>query len=188
MGRNWQVLGNQQGSVIVVVIMILVLLTMVGVSSINTSSTEVMIATNEQLHRIAFFEADGGTEAGIRLLDMGLEDREWEDGDVIGDVKVERGNFYLNDSSDTPDPVASDANRDAFLPQGATANQAHTNIKVRGNPQLAAGTAIELAAGYEGKGKGIAGGGAWMIYDVYAQHSGIRQNQAVVHLQWRYIP
>jgi hypothetical protein len=188
MGRNGQVLGDQRGSVVVVVIMILVLLTIVGVSAINTSTIEVMIATNEQLHRIAFFEADGGTEAAIRLLDMGLEDREWEDGDVIGDVKVERANFYLNDSSDTPDPVASDANRDAFLPQGAAANQAHTNIKVRGNPRLASGTAIQLAAGYEGKGKGIAGGGAWIIYDVYAQHTGSRQNQAVVHLQWRYVP
>ena len=48
-------LNNHNGSVIVVAIIILALLTILGVSSTNTSTLEVRIATNSQDYQLDFY-------------------------------------------------------------------------------------------------------------------------------------
>ena len=130
------IITNQRGSVIIIAMIMLVLLTIIGVSATNTSNTEVQIATNEQLHKIAFYAADGGTEAGIKLLHQNIIERDWSDNAVLGDLELDgytdNGMFYTNDIDSTPDPMPSDTNRDAFLPAGDTAGQPHTNSKYRG--------------------------------------------------------
>ena len=61
-------LKNEQGSVIVIAIIILALLTIIGISATNMSSTEVKVSTNAMLHNIAFYAADSGIEAGRGAL------------------------------------------------------------------------------------------------------------------------
>lgn len=187
MRQSGAFIKNERGSVIVIAMIVLVLLTIIGISATNTSTTELQIATNEQLYKIAFYAADGGTRAGAKLLMENIIDRDWNAGDVIGSVAVEHADFYQNNASNTPDPVPSDTNRDAFLPAGAAAGQPHTNLKMCGNAQLSSGTATQLAAGYEGKGKGAAGGGVWVVYDVRAEHRGVRSSRASVTLRYRYV-
>ena len=63
----------------------------------------------------------------------------------------------------------------------------HTNIKVRGDRELSEGTATQIAAGYDGKGKSAAWGGAWVTYDVRAQHVGIRNSRSTIHVRWRHV-
>ena len=171
---------------------VLVLLTIIGVAANNTSTTEVQIASNEQLHKIAFYAADGGTEAGIKLLEKNIIERNWFDNATIGNIQLDghsdNGTFYANNEGNTLDPIPSDTNRDAFLPAGYSAGEPHTNIKVRGNGELSEGSATQLASGYDGKGKGAASGGVWLFYDIRAQHVGARNSQAMVHVQWRYVP
>jgi hypothetical protein len=184
--------NNQRGSVIIITMIILVLLTIIGISAIDTSTTEMQIATNEQLHKIAFYAADGGTEAGIKLLEQNLIERDWADSAVVGDVALnghsDNGLFYTNDSANTPDPIPSDTNRDAFLPTGYAAGQPHTNLKVRGSGTLAEGSASQLASGYDGKGKGAASGGVWLYYEIRSQHVGVRNSRSLVTVNWRYVP
>ncbi len=62
------ILKNQQGSMIVIAMIILALLTIIGISATNMSSTEVMVSTNAMLHNIAFYAADSGIEAGRTAL------------------------------------------------------------------------------------------------------------------------
>ena len=52
------IIGNNSGSVTMLALMILVLLTLMGVSGINTSSLELRSATNDHLYKLAFFGAD----------------------------------------------------------------------------------------------------------------------------------
>jgi len=64
-----RILNNQNGSVMVFALILLVLLTIMGLSTINTSTIEVKIADNEQRHKMVLYAADAGIEAGRAALD-----------------------------------------------------------------------------------------------------------------------
>ena len=53
---------------IIMAVIILALLTVIGISATNTSTTEVQVSTNAVLHNIAFYTADSGIEAGRAAL------------------------------------------------------------------------------------------------------------------------
>ena len=59
---------NEQGSVIIMAIMILALLTIIGISAINTSSNEQHLAVNTLLYERAFYAAEGGIEHAKGVL------------------------------------------------------------------------------------------------------------------------
>ena len=65
-----RILNNQDGSVLVLALILLVLLTLMGLSTINTSTIEVKIADNEQRHKIGLYAADAGIEAGRAALNI----------------------------------------------------------------------------------------------------------------------
>jgi Tfp pilus assembly protein PilX len=60
---------NEKGSVVVIALMMLALLTIIGISATNTSTTEVQIATNEHLYKIAFYATEAGVDVGRAALD-----------------------------------------------------------------------------------------------------------------------
>ena len=60
--------NQEKGSVMIVALLILVLLTVIGISATTTSTTEVQIATNDQLNKMVFYAADAGLEVGRRVL------------------------------------------------------------------------------------------------------------------------
>ena len=62
-------LDNQNGTVLFIALVFLALLTLVGVSSISTSTTEVRIASNSQYNRVEFYIADSGWKQGAMWLD-----------------------------------------------------------------------------------------------------------------------
>ena len=64
-------LQSEQGSVIVVALLVLVILTLLGISASNTSTVELQIAANDQLHRIAFYNADCGICTAVRQFRIG---------------------------------------------------------------------------------------------------------------------
>ena len=66
-------------------------------------------------------------------------------------------------------------------------NGPHTNIKIGGASRFSKGSAIQMAAGYEGLGKGAASGGASIIFDVYSQRIGANNNSAIHFMQWVHI-
>ncbi len=61
-------LHNENGTVLFVAIVFLALLTLVGVSSISTSTTEVRIASNSQYNKVEFYIADSGWKEGAVWL------------------------------------------------------------------------------------------------------------------------
>ena len=85
------------------------------------------------------------------------------------------------------DGVPTDINRDAVYPRTALNSEPHTNIKAVGNTTLSTGSAVQLIAGYEGKGKGAAGGGAWITYDVRAERRDVSDTDVRILLGWRHV-
>jgi len=193
-------LNNNRGSALVVALLMLVVLTLIGISATTTTTFELQIAGNDKLYKRAFYAADGATEMGGELLEQNIEDRDWDFGEDgvnppsdtnplnRGNVRLESANPYMNREGD-PGVVGtpSDANRDAVYPRTATDSEPHTNIKAVGNTTLSTGSAVQLIAGYEGKGKGAAGGGAWITYDVRAERLDVSDTEVRVLLGWRHV-
>jgi len=134
---------------------------------------------------------------GGELIEQNIEDRDWDFGaDGVtavspsnplarGNVRLESPNPYMN--REPMDGIPSDINRDAVYPRTAINSDPHTNIKAVGNTTLSTGSAVQLIAGYEGKGKGAAGGGAWITYDVRAERRDVRDTDVRILLGWRHV-
>ena len=204
----FSLLNNQRGSALIVALLMLVVLTLIGISATTTTTFELQISGNDKLYKRSFFAADGGTAAGSELVEQSIEERDWTDDSTRGNVGILNGAFYLNRDTDTDwDPIPSDnpppptpaPNLDAVIPLSAivdttaspfvvdTSVLPRTYLKIDGNSQLSSGSAVQLASGYEGKGKGAGGGGAWIIFDVRAQHRDVRDTSVMVRLGWRHV-
>jgi hypothetical protein len=195
----FSIVNNKRGSALVVALLMLVVLTLIGISATTTTTFELQIAGNDKLFKRAFYAADGATEMGGELMEQNIEDRDWELGaDGVnppsagnplnrGNVSVESENPYMNRDATDPDPIPTENNRDAVYPKAAWNSIPQTNIKVVGNTTLSTGSAVQLIAGYEGKGKGAAGGGAWITYDVRAQRRVLRNAEVRIRLGWRHV-
>ena len=199
------VLHNERGSALVIALLMLVVLTLIGISATTTTTFELQIATNDRLARTAFYVADSSTELGGEMIEQNIEERDWTEGDDTdpidadhplsrGNVRIESPNPYLNrapmdpipaDPTNPADPTT--ANRDFVYTKNASDSNPHTNIKVRGNSTLSTGSAVQLIAGYEGKGKGASSGGAWITYDVRAYHQNVRNTEVRILLGWRHV-
>jgi hypothetical protein len=64
---------DQKGSMIVVVIMLLALLSIMGVSSIRTSNTELKIAANNLIRKRCFYNAESGINRALKVLPSVLD-------------------------------------------------------------------------------------------------------------------
>ncbi len=181
--------GNETGSALVISMLVLMLLTIIGIAATRTTNTELQIATNEKWHTIIFYGADGGSETGIELLEQNIFSAGFEDsgnGNFIqGNISGPSLNFYMNPNPPTLMP--GDVNRDAFMPTVIPANTPHTNLRIGGNPSLSQGSAIQMAAGYEGKGKGVAGAGGFIAYDICSQRIDRIDSEAAIRIQWRHV-
>jgi len=184
--------GNENGSLILIVVVVLMMLTVIGISITTTASIELQIAGNNKLHKNAFYNADGATDVAAELTEQnigcmsGFTANDGSDA-VIGDdaataVRVSSLAFWQQVSATTP----SDANRDFYYPNNYGTSP-HTNITVGGNTILSTGNAIQMVSGYEGKGKGAGGGGGYILYDVYAQYTGVSNSKSIIQVEWRHV-
>ena len=207
------ILHNERGSALVIALLMLVVLTLIGISATTTTTFELQIASNDKLARTAFYVADSSTELGGEAIEQNIEERDWDKVDGSGDIdnttgvdidgsnpyyrgniRIESPNPYLNRAPQDPIPAdptnpadPTTANRDFVYTKNASDNGPHTNIKVRGNSTLSTGSAVQLIAGYEGKGKGASSGGAWITYDVRAYHRNVRNTEVRILLGWRHV-
>jgi len=188
-------LNDEQGSMIVLVLVVLALLTLIGLSTVSTTSIELQVSGSDSRHKRAFYTADGAIEVGSELLEQNIGcpagftatgvDGEGNPKADIGDnpeteITVTNLDFWIDTNAQKP----SDANRDFFFeaPDGGS----HTNLTAGGNTGFSTGSALQMIAGYEGKGKGSAAGGAHIIYDLFAQNIG-RKSQSMVKIHWLHV-
>jgi len=191
MKRRWCQMNNSNGGVTIAALLILAVLTIIGIASISTSNIEVQIATNDKVHKMAFYAADGGSELGTELLELNIACASGFTSDnlaVTDDVTVVDRDFWMQsdepkDGSDNVIPYPSNTERDVLINNAAGTN---TNLSIFGVTALGVGGAIEMAAGYEGKGKGAAGGGVSLLYQIFSQHLGLADSESIVAIEWRH--
>jgi hypothetical protein len=182
----WRLCADEKGIATIFALFILTTVLILGMIALRSSQTEIQIAGSERMHKNAFYAADGATELSAELLEQNIEAVGFPDFTIFGGlVEVENGDFWLNGVNGATTP--SDANRDFYLPAGAGPNQARTNVTVGGRSAHVPGGAIQMAAGYEGKGKAAGQGGTMNLYDITVQHVGMRNSEAIVRVQWRHV-
>lgn len=193
-------MNEEGGFVLVGALLILLLLMLIGISASNTTTMEIHIAASDRMRKEAFAQADGGAQLAIRLVEESLG--------VPGGFTAVDANGVLVDPFDPNNTVLiadttlsedegvpampSDAARDAaYFPEGydpALPNNApHTNLTAAGVTEVTEGAGLQMVAGYEGKGKGTAGGGGTILYTIFSQHLGNGGSESVVEAEWRHV-
>jgi hypothetical protein len=189
-------LQNENGSAITVALIILVLLTIIGHIATRSTTTEVQIAANDTRFKETFYIADGSVELSSELLEQNISCPTGFNNALRGNfIRVEPAalDFWTNDDDEATTP--RDNNRDFYfaadpgvlLPLNAAGPLPRINVKLGGNTQFSTGSALQVAAGYEGKGKATAGGGAYLVYDQATQHIGRFNTESIVRIQWRHV-
>lgn len=197
-------LNNEGGFVLVGALLILLLLVLIGISASTSTTLELQIAASDRTRKETFYQADAGTQLAIRLVEESLG--------APGGFTAVNADGVLVDPFNSPnntilivDPTLSqneggpglpleptDAARDAaYFPEGydpASPNTTpHTNLTAAGVTEVTEGAGLQMVAGYEGKGKGTAGGGGNILYTIYSQHVGRAESESVVQVEWRHI-
>lgn len=177
---------NESGSITVIAaVLILVIITLVGISAMDTTTVELQIAGNDQRSRIAFYNADAGVytipKIISRIIDtsdpVGISD----DADSIGDGVDWEGGF---DQDDFFDQVMGYQPHDA-MPDVTMAGGLDTQVDVeRIRSRTIAGGGAEFASGVEGIGVGVTGGAA-VFYELDSRGSSTRGASANVIANYR---
>ena len=175
--------SSQNGLVTVAALFFLIVLTIMATSAISTSNMEVKIATNDEIHKMTFYSADGGADLGTELVELNIACPSGfaSDNLAIGDINIIDRDFWLQKTA-TDDPT--DTDRDVRI--GDDAGN-HTNLSISGDTAFGVGGAIEMAAAYEGKGKAAASGGVTLDYEIYSKHLGYANSESVVKLHWQHV-
>ena len=181
--------------------MMLVLLMVIGISATTTTTLELDISGNDRVRKETFYQADGGTQLAARLVEESLGSPGGftalnADSLLVDPVSPNNTilvvDTTLSENADTTrnENSVSDAARDiAYFPAGYDATNAtpHTNIIADGVTSTTEGSGLQMLAGYEGKGKGAAGGGGQILYSIYSQHMGRAQSESVVAVEWQHV-
>lgn len=194
---------NDEGFILVAALMILMVLTLIGIMAGRDTTTELRIAGNDRTYKETFYGADGGVNFGSELLEQNIACLDAKNGfsakndfvnSTLNGGALIDGLVYVKptalDFADkfAPAPIPNDStDRMLFYPYNYTGTETHTNINIGGNTKMTTGAAIQMAAGYEGKGKGIGGGGSYLAYDVNAQHLGENGSETVICVKYRHI-
>ncbi len=197
--------GDEGGFVLIGALLILMLLVVIGISATTNTSLELQIAGNDRTHKETFYQADGGSQFAARLIEeslgtpggfSALNSSVLIDPTDATNKTVLIVDTTLSENEDTTrdHKSVSDAGRDvAYFPNGYDATLPdpnvipHTNIIADGLTTVLAGSGLQMLAGYEGKGKGTAGGGGQIQYNIFSQHIGRSNSEAVVAIQWQHI-
>jgi len=118
---------KDDGSVIVTALLVLVLLTILGISAVSTSNVELNIATNGQLHQMAFFTAESGWHVMVDWLDdqYPLPTRNLGSGNIGAADGLDNDGDGTTDEADEIAPDFTTANYPN--PEAVSLSPAHTD-------------------------------------------------------------
>lgn len=207
MHKKHQLIHNEQGFALVTALVFLVILTLMGVFATNTTVLETHIAGNDRLAKDAFYKTDGGIQTAIELIEENLAcpngfkttttkitgvdifDLKFSQAEDFGDLyNTKSGNE--DDHPGSVSDIPSDNYRFARIsddPSNRSDSQPRVNLTTYGPTDLLEGTSILTAAGYLGKSKSAAHGGAGIFFNVHAQYIGNNSTEAKIIASWLHL-
>lgn len=184
--QTHNIVNDQKGSALMMTVLVMLALTAIGITAMRTSTMDVTSSTNFKFDKMVTYATDGATQMAAELLEQNIEERGFDNPTMRESVQVDNPDFYFNEE-DTVTPsmnCPSDTNRDIAAPN---LGMGSVNIKVYGDTRLSTGNALQIAAGDKGRGKGLAGGGAWIVYEIRSRGRGPNQSSASVNIRWIHV-
>lgn len=192
---------SEKGSALIVAIMILMVVTVIGIIASRTANIELRIATHDKTHKMTWFATDAMVDGLVpELMEQAIDLRLTED-DVLSEVMPVWSDhltaltpaFYINEEDADPckncpfwDDEHNDDNADIVL-SSAAMGQADLFARVYGATGFLPGNALQLPEGYHGRGKGLASGGAIIIYDIRGLGQGAAESESRISSRWRHV-
>jgi len=176
-----QTVKNEQGFVLIVSLLMLMVLMIIGIAATNTTIIELQISGNDKVSKQTFYQAESGTQVGAELVEDAIENSGYDSNNfVVGPVTIKHKDFYLNEN---PTPTISPTSTEWSNPD---AQFQQTDLLFKGTTRIVSGSAIQMTAGYEGKGKAAGSGGAIRKYDIWSRHSGNANSEATIVIKWNH--
>lgn len=185
------IIKNEKGMALVICLMIMVVMALIATGVTSNSTVEIKIAGNQRNKAVSFNNADVGTGITPEIIEQNLDAASWNSSDASW-VAAEAAYLFLsadNDGDGTDDfqilvhEDAGGSGKIAFSTISTTLSKVVTirskinslgnilpawnnitSVDVGKTGGLAAGNAMQMAAGYEGMGKGAGGGGYHAYY------------------------
>lgn len=189
---------NEDGYVLVVALLVMAILSLLGIAGMNTSTFEMQVAGNDWNAKRTFYKADGGVSQGIELVEQSLACPGGFTKPIDG-IHYESPSLYNNLSIDLTTIVkrfddpngVEDTNNKYDVAYPYTNNNLPPYdvgfLFFGGQTKVLPGGALQMAAGYEGKGKSAAQGGVAKIYDIYSQYLGPKNSESIIVAGWRHL-
>jgi Tfp pilus assembly protein PilX len=170
---------EETGSVLILSLLILMVLTLLGITALNTSDFEYRIASNDKYRDMSFYNADSGVYAAAKLIGEVITGSSDPDHPGVvsyptNDGSTAAGDFYKESMGykEPDNPSLSDLRIN--LAQGSV----DVDIVSRRAQQIAGGGA-EFGSGSGGAGVGSVGG-IGVKYEVDAYGNGPAKSRVVV--------
>lgn len=181
MKKTMNILCNEKGSALIVVLLIMVSILIMGTFATQDTTTELQISGADLQTKKAFYEADGGTEFGAQLLEENIACYGFDPAETypidIGKLKVNDDDFWSNTTA---------AQTAFYYPNDGS--DPRTNIEiVNEGTSLGIGGAVQMTSGYEGIGKSAGSGGAKIIFTLSSIHQKNNRDAGKVIVQWRHV-
>ncbi len=200
--------NDEKGFVLVVCLMIMAVLTIIGIAATTNTSLELKIAGNDRLHKETFYKAEAADILSVEILEqnincaIGFGKTSTVGGvdvaDIEGNIRVysrpsprSELALYLN-----PEPwtttncnitYGDDVPDISFPLNNGVVEVERADVYLGGHAAMLPGGSLQMAAGYERKGKSAAGGGTARLYDIIARQRGALNSEAVVIFGWRHL-
>lgn len=201
---------DEQGFVLVASLLIMLVLTIIGIATTTNTSIELQIAGNDKVHKKTFYEAEAGVLLGAEILEQAFScPTGFSSTSTVGGVEVrdlpDLTNPYIrvtargpvgdedlilwNNDQPLPADIGDISKADAAYPlNNILGNGIETgHMYFGGETHMLPGGALQMAAGYEGKGKSAAQGGVGKYFNIYSQFNGLVNSQSIILLGWRHI-
>jgi hypothetical protein len=186
---------NEKGSALIIAILILMVVTVIGIIASRTASIELRIATHDKVHKMTWFATDATVDELVpELMEQAIEMRLTGEDALEEVMQVDTTllaaptkAFYMNeDPGDCLDCVPSGDNYDIKL-AAAAMGYSDVHVRVYGDTEFSPGNALQLPEGYHGRGKGLASGGAMIIYNIRGQGVAHTGTEARITNRWRHV-
>ena len=191
---------TQRGYVLITSLIFLTILTLVGVSSMQSSTLEYQVSTNQAFTERAFQSSDTGRKALADIVHAHVYERGW-DNVSIGSLEIldkdssGSGDSFWNGNSESANTLSSggtlttdarfiiDLNGDG---DGIDSNEIESDIAVyRSKEVQPPGAGLAMVAGYRGLGKSSASGGGHIYYEIRSTGRSASNAQSVTVSEYR---
>lgn len=186
-GRPLNQVNRQQGATLLIALLLLMVLTMVGITSMESSNLSFKMSVNMIHHDEAFNNSESARTAATDALPEYLDAAEWDEDDMpVGFAYASAGDL-LGDKGASENPLDSATlQRDLAYSEGDIQGDIYV-LKGR-TVQNTMGAGSAQYKGYSGAGTGIGGpGGAFKFFELRSHGSSSGSAEAWTASDYRYV-